>query len=141
MVSVLERVSGALVMGLVLLDVFLTVLYARIGTGLIAERAARLTWLTFRRAAEAAGARRGTVLSFCGPAILLLYVLLWAFGLTLGAGLIIHPGLGTGVQAGNGPTPTDFLAALYAGGSSMAIVGASDFRPTTDAYRVVYLVN
>ncbi|GJD65825.1 two pore domain potassium channel family protein [Methylobacterium frigidaeris] len=141
MVSFLERASGALVMGIVLLDVFLTVLYARIGTGLIAERAAHLTWIAFRRAAGAADARRGVVLSFCGPMILLLYVLLWAGGLTLGAGLIIHPGLGTGVQAGSGPTPTDFLTALYAGGSSMAIVGASDFRPTTDAYRAVYLAN
>jgi len=141
MVSVLERASGVLVMGVVLLDVFLTVLYARIGTGLIAERAAHLTWRVFRRAAEAAGTHRGAVLSFCGPVILLLYVLLWATGLTLGAGLIIHPGLGTGVQAGNGPTPTDLLTALYAGGSSMAIVGASDFKPATDAYRLVYLVN
>lgn len=141
MVSVLERASGVLVMGVVLLDVFLTVLYARIGTGLIAERAAHLTWMAFRRVAEAAGTRRGMVLSFCGPVILLLYVLLWAVGLTLGAGLIIHPGLGTGVQAGDGPTPTDIITALYAGGSSMAIVGASDFRPATDAYRVVYLVN
>lgn len=141
MLSTLERASGALVMGIVLSDVFLTVLYARIGTGLLAERAAHLTWIAFRRAAEAAGSRRGTVLSFCGPVILLLYVLLWAGGLTLGAALIIHPGLGTGVQASNGPTPTDFLTALYAGGSSMAIVGASDFKPTNDAYRVVYLAN
>ncbi|TGD97661.1 two pore domain potassium channel family protein [Methylobacterium nonmethylotrophicum] len=141
MVSFLERASGVLVMGIVLLDVFLTVLYARIGTGLIADRAAHLAWIAFRVAAEAAGPRRGTVLSFCGPTILVLYVLLWAGGLTLGAGLIIHPGLGTGVQAANGPTPTDVLAALYAGGSSMAIVGASDFRPTTDAYRAVYLAN
>src|SRR3954454_18284722 len=115
MLSVLERASGALVMGIVLLDVFLTVLYARIGTGLFAERAAHLAWIAFRRTAEAAGTRRGIVLSFCGPAILLLYVLLWAGGLTLGAGLIIHPGLGTGVQAGIGPTPTGFLTALYAG--------------------------
>lgn len=128
-------------MGAVLLDVFLTVLYARIGTGLIAERAAHVIWITFRRVAAMAGARRGAVLSFCGPIILLLYVLFWAIGLTLGAGLIIHPGLGTGVQAGNGPTPTDFPAALYAGGSSMAIVGASDFRPMSDGYRLVYLVN
>ena len=141
MVSILERASGVIVMGIVLLDVFLTVLYARIGTGLIAERAAHLTWMAFRRAAEAAGTQRGAVLSFCGPVILLLYVLLWAVGLTLGAGLIIHPGLGTGVQAGNGPTPTDVLTALYAGGSSMAIVGASDFKPMTDAYRLIYLVN
>lgn len=141
MVSVIERASGVLVMGIVLLDVFLTVLYARIGTGLIADRAAHLTWMAFRRAAEMAVTQRGKVLSFCGPVILLLYVLLWAIGLTLGAGLIIHPGLGTGVQASNGPTPTDLLTALYAGGSSMAIVGASDFRPATDAYRLVYLAN
>ncbi|POR41831.1 hypothetical protein [Methylobacterium sp. V23] len=141
MASLLERAFGGLVMAAVLLDVFLTVLYARIGTGLVADRAAHLTWMAFRRAAEGAGARRGAVLSFCGPVVLLLYVLLWALGLTLGAGLIIHPGLGAGVQAGNGPTPTDILTALYAGGSSMAIVGASDFKPTTDAYRVVYLVH
>jgi hypothetical protein len=38
-------------------------------------------------------------------------------------------------------TPADFMTALYAGGSSMAIVGASDFKPVTDAYRVLYLVN
>ncbi|MFC6791855.1 two pore domain potassium channel family protein [Methylobacterium komagatae] len=141
MVSVLERASGVLVMGVVLLDVFLTVLYARIGTGLIADRAAHLTWRVFRRAADAAGTHRGAVLSFCGPVILLLYVLLWAVGLTLGAGLIIHPALGSGVQASNGQTPTDLLTALYAGGSSMAIVGASDFKPTTDGYRLVYLAN
>lgn len=128
-------------MGSVLLDVFLTVLYARIGTGMLAERVGHRAWLAFRRAAGAAGARGPTVLSFGGPVILLLYVLFWAFGLTLGAGLIIHPGLGSGVQAGNGPTPTDFLTALYAGGSSMAIVGASDFKPTSEAYRVIYLVN
>lgn len=141
MLPVVEGASGVVVMGIVLLDVFLTVLYARIGTGLIAERAAHFTWTVMRRAADAAGSRSGTVLSFCGPVILLLYVLIWAVGLTLGAGLVIHPGLGTGVQASSGPTSTDLVTALYAGGSSMAIVGASDFKPTTDAYRILYLVN
>jgi hypothetical protein len=41
--SVLEQASGVLVMGLVLADIFLTVLYARIGKGLIADRVAHLT--------------------------------------------------------------------------------------------------
>lgn len=141
MLSALERASGVLVMGLVLADVFLTVLYARIGTGLIADRVAHLTWAIFRHAADRFEQRRDTVLSFCGPVILIVYVLLWALGLTLGAGLIIHPALGTAVRASAGETPTDFITALYAGGSSMAIVGASDFKPITDAYRVVYLVN
>jgi hypothetical protein len=40
-----------------------------------------------------------------GSVILLLYVLRWAVALTLGAGLIIHPSLGTDAQAGSGPTP------------------------------------
>ncbi|MFK5596342.1 hypothetical protein ACFZ8E_04970 [Methylobacterium sp. HMF5984] len=91
MLPVLEGTAGAVVMGIVLLDVFLTVLYARIGTGLLAERAAHLAWRVLRRVAEAAGPQRGIVLSFCGPTILVLYVLLWAGGLTLGAGLIICP--------------------------------------------------
>jgi hypothetical protein len=141
MLAAFEQASGALVMGLVLADIFLTVLYARIGTGLIADRVAHLIWALFRRGADRFGRRRDAILSFCGPVILIVYVLLWALGLTLGAGLIIHPALGTAVRASTGETPTDFMTALYAGGSSMAIVGASDFKPVTDAYRVLYLVN
>ncbi|MFC5556733.1 two pore domain potassium channel family protein [Methylobacterium iners] len=141
MLPVLERASGALIMVLVLADVFLTVLYARIGTGLFADRAAHLVWAIFRRAADASGRKRGAVLSFCGPVILIVYVLFWSLGLTLGAGLIIHPALGAAVRAGSGETPTDFITALYAGGSSMAIVGASDFKPATDGYRLIYLAN
>ncbi|MEA1835126.1 two pore domain potassium channel family protein [Methylobacterium durans] len=141
MLPVLERALGALVMGLVLADIFLTVLYARIGTGLIADRVAHLTWAIFRRAADTFGQKRDAVLSFCGPVILIVYILLWALGLTLGAGLIIHPALGTAVRASTGETPVDFMTALYAGGSSMAIVGASDFKPVTDVYRLLYLVN
>jgi hypothetical protein len=46
------------------------------------------------------------VLSFCGPAILVLLVTAWSAGLTLGAALVIHPALGDGVQASTGgPTP------------------------------------
>ena len=138
---VLEQASGVLVMGLVLADIFLTVLYARIGTGLIADRVAHLTWAIFRAAADAVGQKRGAILSFCGPVILIVYVLFWALGLTHGAGLIIHPPLGVAVRTSSGETPADFMTALYAGGSSMAIVGASDFKPVTDSYRVLYLVN
>jgi hypothetical protein len=141
MLPVLEQATGALVMSLVLADIFLTVLYARIGTGLFADRAAHLVWAIFRRVGDALGRKQGAVLSFCGPAILIVYVLFWSLGLTLGAGLIIHPALGTAVRASSGETPADFVTALYAGGSSIAIVGASDFKPATDAYRILYLVN
>ena len=71
----------------------------------------------------------------------MLLVGLWAVGLTMGAGLIMHPELGTPIRAANGETPTDFVTAMYAGGSSMAIVGASDFTPHTSPTRLRFLLN
>ena len=129
-----EQALGACLVLVVLLDVFLTVLYARIGTGIISDRLARLTWRLLLGLAKLSGPRNSaTVLSFCGPVILVLLVLAWALGLTVGAALVMHPDLGTSIRAGGGDTPTDFVAALYAAGSSIAIVGASDFTPQTSA--------
>ncbi len=48
--SRLEQVVGAVLFAAVLLDVFLTVLYARMGTSLLAGPLARLTWRLFRAA-------------------------------------------------------------------------------------------
>ena len=60
--------------------------------------------------------------------------------LTVGTALVMYPVLGTSIRASSGEMPTDLTAALYAGGSSMAIVGASDFTPQTGAARLLYLV-
>ncbi len=136
-----EQAAGALLIALVLLDAFLSVLYARIDSGIISYRLARVVWWLFRRVAMLRKQSRAKILSFCGPAILVALVSVWATALTLGAGLLIHPRLGTSVVAETGPTPTDFLSALYAGGSSMAIVGAGDFHPVTSSYRLLYLFN
>ncbi|HEU0054491.1 MAG TPA: hypothetical protein VFQ39_14990 [Longimicrobium sp.] len=137
----LEQGLGALLTLVILLDVFLTVLYARMGTGLVAPWVARLTWAVFRAASKPFGRWRGKVLSFCGPVILVLLLGVWAIGLALGAGLVIHPALGSGVKTSSGHTPTDFVTAFFAGGSSLAIVGAGDFSPGTSAYRLLYLFN
>lgn len=137
----LEQALGALLVIAVLLDVFLTVLYARAGTGIISSRLARLTWEAFRRVSRTFGPYGGHVLSFCGPAILVLLVVTWALALTLGTALIMHPHLGSAIIAQGGETPTDFMTAIYAGGISMAIVGSSDFVPQTAAFRLVYLFN
>jgi hypothetical protein len=56
--------------------VFLTVLYARAGTGIISDRLARLVWLALRRLGSARGNSR--VLSFCGPFIVVA-LLTWLF--------------------------------------------------------------
>ena len=133
-----EPLVGAVVLAITLLDVFLTVLYARAGAGLIAPWLARGVWRVFR---ALSGGKHAGILSFCGPAQLVVLVLVWGALLALGAGLMIHPGLGTGVRSSSGTTDTDFVTALFVGGSSMSIVGASDYGPTTAAYKLLFLFN
>jgi hypothetical protein len=137
----LEQGLGVLLILIILLDIFWTVLYARIGTSIIGSSLGRLVWLSFVKASNSASRRRGAVLSFCGPVILVLLVGLGAVGLTLGAALIMHPELGTSIRATNGETPTDFVTAMYAGGSSIAIVGASAFTPHASPTRLLFLLN
>ena len=138
----LEQVFGAGLFAAVLLDVFLTVLYARMGSSIIAGPLARLAWRVFRAASAPFGRRRGVVLSFCGPAVLALLVTAWSLGLTLGAALVIHPALGSGIRSANGgESPTDFVAALDAAGNSLSVVGSGEFAPRTTAYRLLYLFN
>ncbi|HEX8638555.1 MAG TPA: hypothetical protein VF692_10870, partial [Pyrinomonadaceae bacterium] len=137
----LEQIFGALLITVVMLDVFLTVLYARARIGIISRLISAVTWRLFRAVSVPFGEYRASVISLCGPAILALVVGVWAFALCLGAALIIHPALGTSVTASSGATPTDFITALFAGGGSMAIVGASNFTPQTTAFRLLYLFN
>jgi hypothetical protein len=136
---VVESFIGAAVLTVVLIDIFLTILYARIGASLFSSHVAHLTWRAVRTMSPLAGRYHSAVFSACGPVVLGVLLLVWGFGLTLGTALIIHPALGTDVTTGNGTTPRDFVAALYAGGSSMTIVGASDFTPRTGSFRLFYL--
>jgi hypothetical protein len=138
----LEQALGVLLILLVLADVFLTVLYARAADiGIFGTRLARVIWAAFRAASGVLGPRGGEVLAFCGPAILVLLVAAWALALTLRAALVMHPLLGSAITAQSGETPTDFVTAMYAGGSSMAIVGSSDFAPQTSWAQIHYLFN
>ena len=138
----IQQIAGAFLMLLILLDVFLTVLYARMDTGIISPRVARVVWWVFSVLSKPFGRRRGVILSYCGPVILVMLVVVWALGLAVSAGLIIYPELGTSVRATVGETTTrNFIAAMYAGGSSISIVGANSFTPHTAVFRVVYLFN
>ncbi|MBV8521277.1 MAG: two pore domain potassium channel family protein, partial [Acetobacteraceae bacterium] len=137
----LQQALGAVLVLVILLDIFLTVLYARIDTHLISYRLARLTWRFFRLMAKLWRSRKWEVLSFCGPVIVVQFVFVWAFALTAGIALVMHPMLGTAIRSGSGDTPTDFITALYAAGTGMAIVGGSDFMPHTSVARLLYLLD
>ena len=134
----LEPLAGGIVLAITLLDVFLTVLYARAHTGLLAPRLARGVWRVFR---GLSGGRNARILSYCGPVQLVTLVLMWSLLLSFGAGLVIHPALGSAVESSSGTTDRDFITALFVGGSSMSIVGASDYGPTTPGYKLLFLFN
>src|SRR5581483_8042174 len=92
-------IVGALLVALVLVDVYLTVLYARAGTGIISRHLAHATWFVFRNVSGAFGPARPLALSLCGPTILVLLVGAWAGMLDIGTACIIQPALGRSVTA------------------------------------------
>jgi hypothetical protein len=53
----------------------------------------------------------------------------------------MHPHLGEGIRVSQGTTPTDFISALYAGSSSLSFVGASDFKPQSAPFQLLYMLN
>jgi hypothetical protein len=137
----LEQIGGAGLMLLFLADIFLTVLYARAGTGLLAPRWNRLVWSLIRGVGGLLGRRRDIVLSFGGPLIVISLIAFWALGLTVGAALLIRPELGTSIRPSSGETPTDFVTALLVAGNSLSIVGGGDYSPHTTGTRLLYLLN
>jgi hypothetical protein len=136
-----EQVAGAVLILVVLVDVFLTVLYARAEASLVSYHLGQAIWWVFRQAAKLSDKWSGRILSFCGPVVLVAIVAVWAFSLALGAALIIHPELGTAVKTSGGSTPTDFITALYAGGNSMSIVGSGSYEPQSTPMRLLFIAN
>lgn len=137
----LEQIAGAGLMLLFLGDIFMTVLYARAGTGWLAPYWNRLVWAVLRAIAWPFGRRRGRVLSFAGPLIVVSLIAFWALGLTIGAALIIRPGLGGAIRPSSGGTSTDFITALLVAGNSLSIVGGGDYAPHTAGTRILFLIN
>lgn len=60
--------------------------------------------------------------------------------LLLGFALIVWVGLGTGIQAEQGETPTDFITALYYAGFSLSTLGIGDLAPQTASYRLLMVL-
>ena len=66
-------------------------------------------------------------MSLAGPLIVVSLIGFWAFGLTLGAALVIQPELGTAIRLSSGDAPRDFVTALVVAGNSLSIVGGGDY--------------
>ena len=130
----LEQVAGAAVMALFLADIFMTVLH-----GARRHRAAGAALEpdgvggARRRLAAVLGRRRGAVLSYGGPLIVILLILFWALGLVVGAALIVQPELGTAITPSSGDTPKDFVTALPSWATASRLSAAAAIRRTPAA--------
>src|SRR5215208_6524268 len=138
--GIVEEVLGAILGLIVLVDIFLLILYARANTTIISTQLSHFAWKTFVWLSKPLGRWRETFLTLSGPMILVMVLASWALLLSLAAALIIHPNLGTGIVTNHGETPTDFITALYVGGSSLSFIGASDFTPQNGFFRMFYLL-
>jgi hypothetical protein len=80
---IVEKVVGAALMLLFLADIFLTVLYARAGTGLLAPWWNRGIWALVYGAAKLSRSRGPQALSLVGPLVVVSLIGFWAMGLTV----------------------------------------------------------
>ena len=137
----LVQILGAALVVAALTDVYLTVLYARSGIGVISHRLSRWNWRLFRLAAAPFPPRvRDSLLTFGAPTLLVWMGSTWVLSVLVGFSLIVWPKLGTSVAADQGDTPTDFASAVYYVGYWMTSVGNGDLRPLTPFYRLLSIL-
>jgi hypothetical protein len=137
----LEQIAGIIVIAGVLLDVFLTVLYARMGYSILADLLAQVVWSSVFRLSRLFQKHRPMILSFGGPLIVVAVLGFWIVALILGSALIFRPELGTGLRAQGAHTPRGFITAIYVAGTSMITLGTGTLEPQTPFIRLLYVFN
>ena len=137
----IEQIAGMIVIAGVLLDVFLTVLYARMGYSIVADRLARMLWSSVCRLSIVFEKRRPLILSFGGPVIVVAVLGIWIVALICGSAMIVHPELGSGLRGPRASTPRDFITAVYVAGTSLITLGTGTLEPQTPATRLLYIFN
>lgn len=132
------QVGGALLVLLVLADVFLTVLFPASGRGPIRRPLSRWTWRLFAVVARRLPMpRRRHLLAYSGPVQVATTVLVWVVLLIVGWAMVFEPTLGGGVVAASGSTDIGWPTALYFSGFSFTTLGNGDVVPVTATYRLL----
>jgi hypothetical protein len=135
-VSVVSVATGTLVVGLVALDIGLTVLHPA-ARGPLSYWANRVTW----RATRTVTLRLlgGRLLSFAGPLAMAVNVATWLTSLWIGYALIYLPFVDELSFDGTFGSPS-FAEALYLSGVALSTVGFGDVVAHTDTLRLVTVV-
>ena len=139
----MDRLAQTVGIGLVLLalqDIYLTVLYPRLGRSVFSMLLSKGIWWLFKLATRTIPFKGDRLLSHSGPIILVSILVVWLSLLIFGFALIVWPALGSTIQASQGETPTDFGTALYYSGFSLTTLGTGDLVPKTDTQRLLMFV-
>ncbi len=138
--NLLAQMVGVGLIILALVDIYLTVLYPRIGTSVLSFQLGKAVWRLFRLVAGAIPSKSDQLLSHSGPTLVVVTVVVWVSLLICGFAFIIYPELGSAIQASQGQTPIDWVTALYYSGFSFTTLGTGDIVPKTGTYRLLTLL-
>ncbi|MGD1859206.1 MAG: potassium channel family protein [Leptolyngbyaceae cyanobacterium] len=139
-ISGFVQLTGLVIILISFVDIYMTVLYPRTGKGVISSRLYKGTWRLFRGLSRLPIKGGKNVLSYCGPTLPVVIVVVWVSGFVLGFALLIWPALGSGIQASQGKTPTDFSTALYYSGYALTTLGIGDLLPQTDVWQLITIL-
>lgn len=138
--DLLAQMVGVGLVILALIDIYLTVLYPRLGSSLLSFPLIKGMWQIFRWMASTIPFKKKQLLSHTGPILLVATIVVWVLLLFCGFGLLVWPELGSAIQADRGQTPTDFATALYYSGYSLTTLGTGDILPKTGNLRLLMLL-
>jgi len=138
--NLLFQLTGAGIIVLTLLDIYLTVLFHRLGSSVISMPLNRGIWWLFRLMMRVIPSKSDRRLVHSGSIMIVALLAVWATFLICGFALIVLPGLGTSIQASEGQTSTDFITALYYSGFSFTTLGTGDLVPKTASYRLLTIL-
>lgn len=125
----------------VLEDVFFTVLFPASGHGMIRKALAQIVWHAFRLLGRATrGRTRRNVLSYSGPVLVAVTLLVWLALLVVGWAMIYKPALGTGLKVKSDPFDVGWFTAIYYSGYTLSTLGTGDVVPVGQAYRLLTIV-
>ncbi|MBF2007062.1 MAG: two pore domain potassium channel family protein [Chlorogloeopsis fritschii C42_A2020_084] len=138
--KLLVQIIGAALVIISLVDIYLTVLFPRLGSSLLSLRLGKGIWWLFRLAARLVPCKDKKVLSHSGPILIIATVVVWVCLLICGFALIVWPDLGLAIKSTREWTDTDFTTALYYSGFSLTTLGTGDLTPETDFQRLLMIL-
>lgn len=135
--DLLVQMFGIGLVILALVDIYLTVLYPRLGSSFLSWSLNKSIWWLLRLIARAVPCKSAQLLSHSGSIMVIVIVVVWVALLVCGFALLIWSELNDAIRASQGQTPTNFATALYYSGYSFTTLGTGDILPKTDTYRLL----